>query len=64
MSSVVAVFFRVGIMKARLERLIEEKQILETQLVQIQSMLRSIDYYVSEELLIEAESNDEPSEER
>lgn len=51
-------------MNARLEQLIEEKQSLQTQLVQIQSMLCSIDYYVSEELLIEAERKDEPSEER
>jgi len=51
-------------MKKRLEQLIDEKQSLQTQLVQIQSMLCSIDYYVSEELLIEAERKDEPSEER
>ena len=51
-------------MNTRLEQLIEEKQSLQTQLVQIQSMLRSIDHYVSEELLIEAEREDEPSEER
>jgi len=51
-------------MKTRLEQLTEEKQILQTQLVQIQSMLCSIDYYISEELLIEAERKDEPGEER
>lgn len=51
-------------MKTRLELLAEEKQTLQTQLVQIQSMLCSIDYYMSEELLIEAAREDEPSEER
>jgi len=41
-------------MKARLEKLIDEKQFLQTQLVQIQSMLFSIDYYISEELIQQA----------
>jgi len=45
---------RVQAMKARLEKLIDEKQFLQTQLVQIQSMLFSIDYYISEELIQQA----------
>lgn len=49
-------------MKTRLEKLIEEKQNLQTQIVQVQAMLYSIDYYISEELLIEAEGEDEPKE--
>lgn len=34
-----------------LDRLIEEKQALQTQLVQVQSMLYLVDFYISEELL-------------
>ncbi len=47
---------------ARLEMLAEEQQSLQTQLVQIQAMLRSIDDYISEELLLQAESGDEAIE--
>lgn len=47
---------------ARLEMLAEEQRSLQTQLVQIQAMLRSIDDYISEELLQQAESGDEASE--
>jgi len=49
-------------MKLRLEKLIEEKQNLQTQYVQIQAMLYSIDDYIAEELLTEAEEKDEPKE--
>ena len=49
-------------MKSRLEKLIEEKQNLQTQYVQIQAMLYSIDYYISEELLTDSEGEDEPKE--
>ena len=37
--------------KTEIEKLIEEKQKLQTQLVQIQSMLYLIDSYIAEELL-------------
>ncbi len=47
---------------ARLEMLAEEQQSLQTQLVQIQAMLRSIDDYISEELLLQAGSGDEAGE--
>ena len=47
---------------ARLEMLAEEQQSLQTQLVQIQAMLRSIDEYITEELLLQAESGDEANE--
>ena len=49
-------------MKARLEKLIDEKQALQTQLVQIQSMLFSIDYYISEELIKQAGVNEDSGE--
>lgn len=41
----------VVVMTNELERMLEEKQTLQTQLVQVQSMLYLIDYYISEELL-------------
>ncbi len=47
---------------ARLEMLAEEQQSLQTQLVQIQAMLRSIDEYITEELLLQAGSGDEAGE--
>ena len=50
-------------METRLEELIEEKRSLQTQLVQIESMLYTIDYYISEELLSQAESNEKPNSE-
>ncbi len=50
-------------METRLGELVQEKQNLKTQLVQIQSMLHSIDYYISEELLMEADIEDEPGDE-
>jgi len=56
------VLYGLGAMKTRLEKLIEEKQNLQTQIVQVQAMLYSIDYYISEELLIKAEGEDEPKE--
>ena len=49
-------------MKTRLEKLIDEKRSLKTQLVQIESMLFTIDFYISEELLQQAEVKDEPDE--
>ena len=49
-------------MKSRLEKLMEEKRSLQTQNVQIQAMLYSIDHYITEELLIEVEREDEPGE--
>ena len=49
-------------MKTRLEKLIDEKQNLKTQLVQIQSMLFTIDYYISEELLQQAPIEDRRNE--
>jgi hypothetical protein len=48
----------------RLDRLLEEKQCLQTQLVQIQSMLHSIDHYIAEELLSQAELHDDESDPR
>ena len=53
---------RVQAMKARLEKLMDEKQFLQTQLVQIQSMLFSIDYYISEELIQQAGVKEDSSE--
>ena len=50
-------------MKRRLQVLIDEKQNLQTQLVQIQSMLHLIDYHISQELLEEVEREDEPDRE-
>ena len=50
-------------MKTRLEELIDEKLSLQTQLVQIQSMIYTIDYYISEELLQQASTQPEPVEE-
>jgi flagellar biosynthesis chaperone FliJ len=41
--------------KTELERLMEEKQSLQTQLVQIQSMLYLVDSYIAEELLRQVE---------
>jgi len=52
--------FGVAIMKRLLEKLVEEKQRLRTELVQIQSMLHLIDDRILEELLMEVESTDEP----
>ncbi len=49
-------------MNTRREELINEKLSLQTKLVQIQSMIYTIDYYISEALLIEAEGEDEPKE--
>lgn len=43
----------------KLEKLIEEKQSLQTELVQIQSMLYLIDYYIAEELLRKVHKDDE-----
>jgi hypothetical protein len=57
------VYWEVEVMETRLEELIEEKRSLQTQLVQIESMLYTIDYYISEELLSQAESNDKPKSE-
>lgn len=37
--------------KTELEKLFEQKKILQTQLTQIQTMLYLIDFYISEELL-------------
>ncbi len=48
----------------RLESLIEEKRSLQTQLVQIQAMLYSIDHYISEELLAQADLKDDEEDER
>ena len=42
-------------MKNDLEKMMEERQTLQTQLVQVQSMLYLIDYYISEELLAEVD---------
>jgi hypothetical protein len=56
------IFSRVQAMKTRLEKLIDEKRSLKTQLVQIESMLFTIDFYISEELLQQAEVKDEPDE--
>jgi hypothetical protein len=50
-------------MNTRLEELINEKLSLQTQLVQIQSMIYTIEYYISEELLQQAEEQTEPVEE-
>ena len=47
-------------MNTLLENLIEEKQRLRTQLVQIQTMLRLIDDRILEELLMGLEIKDEP----
>ncbi len=42
----------------------EEKQSLQTQLVQIQAMLHSIDHYISEELLSQAGIRDGEGDQR
>jgi hypothetical protein len=55
-----AVNRRVAVMNTLLEDLIEEKQRLRTQLVQIQTMLRLIDDRILEELLMGLEGKDEP----
>ena len=44
--------------QTELERLMEEKATLQTQLVQIQSMLYLVDSYISEELLRQVEVKD------
>ena len=46
-------------MVPKLEKLIEEKQSLQTELVQIQAMLYLIDYYIAEELLRQVHKADE-----
>jgi hypothetical protein len=57
------VYGEVEVMETRLGELIEEKRSLQTQLVQIESMLYTIDYYISEELLSQTESNEKPNSE-
>ncbi len=47
-------------MNRLLEKLVEEKQRLRTELVQVQSMLHLIDDRILEELLTGVESKDEP----
>jgi len=47
-------------MDTLLEKLIEEKQRLRTELVQAQSMLHLVDDRILEELLMEVQSSDEP----
>jgi len=42
-------------MKSRLEMLIEERQTLQTRMVQVRSMLYLIDSYISDELLMQIE---------
>lgn len=42
-------------MKSRLEMLVEERQTLQTKMVQIQSMLYLVDSYISDELLMQIE---------
>jgi hypothetical protein len=49
-------------MKTRLEKLVDEKRSLKTQLVQIQSMLYTIDFFISEELLQQVRIEDQRSE--
>jgi len=43
-------------MKSEMEKLFEQKKTLQNQLVQVQTMLYLIDYYISEELLKEVEA--------
>lgn len=38
-------------MKSELEKLLQQKKALQSQLVEVQTMLYLIDYYISEELL-------------
>lgn len=47
-------------MNTLLEKLIEEKQRLRTELVQAQSMLHLVDDRILEELLMEVQSSDGP----
>jgi hypothetical protein len=42
-------------MKTRMEMLIDEKHMLQTRLVQIQSMLYLMDHFIAEELLNQVE---------
>jgi hypothetical protein len=49
----------VAVVNSLIEKLIEEKQRLRTEVVQIQSMLRLIDERILEELLMGGESKDE-----
>ena len=42
-------------MKGELEKLFQQKKALQNQLVQVQTMLYLIDYYISEELLREVD---------
>jgi len=49
----------VAVVNSLLEKLIEEKQRLRTEVVQIQSMLCLIDEFILEELLMGGESKDE-----
>jgi hypothetical protein len=49
----------VAVVNSLLEKLIEEKQRLRTEVVQIQSMLCLIDELILEELLMGGESKDE-----
>ena len=58
-----SVFYRVRDMNRRLEKLMDEKRSLKTQLVQIQSMLFTIDFYISEELLQQVQIEDRQREE-
>ncbi len=44
--------------QTELERLMQEKEMLQTQLVQIQSMLYLVDSYIAEELLRQVELKD------
>jgi len=44
--------------QTELERLMQEKEMLQTQLVQIQSMLYMVDSYIAEELLRQVEVKD------
>ena len=48
----------------RLDKLTEEKRSLQTQLVQIQAMLYSIDNYISDELLLQVKMVDEEGDKR
>jgi hypothetical protein len=57
------VYWEVEVMETRLEELIEEKRSLQTQLVQIESMLYTIDDYISEEILSQTESSEKPNPE-
>ena len=42
-------------MKGELEKLFQQKKALQNQLVQVQTMLYLIDFYISEELLSEVD---------